>query len=293
MLSRLKQEFSRLRRRISGLPGQVIENSLIAVQATNLLPRKEKTDFKRLSKDDSHPGGYPSLMPYMERYMSLHLEREVSRLKKQILALCSMVEESCLKAIQSLEDNDIRLAQSVIGNDDQIDDLEILVEEECMKILALHQPVAVDLRYIVSMLKINNDLERIGDLSVDIAGHVINLQSKPTFVNPVDLKSMAEKVLRMVKDALDALIRLNHRAAYQVCSMDDEVDADCIEIQRALESAIQKDPHHVSALMDVYSMASYLEQMADHAKKVSEDVIYLVEAHIVRHRKWQPQQDKN
>jgi len=157
--------------------------------------------------------------------MTLHMQREIDRLKKSILSLSAIVEESVQKAVLAVENLDVELARKVMESDDQIDDLEVDLEEECLKILALHQPVANDLRFIIAVLKINNDLERIGDLAGNIAERTIALaEEKERIVAPSHFPAMVVGVEEMLKKSLDALVNLDLRLAAQVCRMDDQID---------------------------------------------------------------------
>ncbi len=217
--------------------------------------------------------------------MALHVQKEINKLKNAILDLSTMVEDGFQKAIRSMENRDVALAQKVMENDIKIDQTEIDVEEECLKILALHQPVATDLRFIVSVLKINNDLELIGDLAANLAERVISLSARPENGVPFDFAGMAHKVQGMVKNSLDAMVNLDTQRARLVCAQEDEVDTMCDEAYELLREAISRKPEHLDNFLDLLSVSSYLERIADHAKKIAEDVIYTVEGEIVRHRK--------
>ncbi len=215
--------------------------------------------------------------------MSLHFAREVDRLRRLLLLLCETVEDNLQKSVQSAMNQDQALAMRVIEKDRSIDDLEVDVEEECLKILALHQPVANDLRFIVSALKINNDLERIGDLAVNIAERAIFLSSLSLPETPYDFPDMAAKAQAMVRNSLDALLRQDVDLAKSVREADDEVD----EINRAMyeqiKASIRKEPERVDALIHLLSISRHLERVADHATNIAEDVIYMIKGKIVRH----------
>jgi phosphate transport system protein len=215
--------------------------------------------------------------------MSAHLTRELEALKSKLLFLGGLAEQSVRKAGGALQKLDSRLAQEVIENDHQVDLKEVEIEEDCLKILALHQPVAQDLRFVVSTLKINSDLERIGDLGVNIAERVIYLsQSAPTPI-PFDFENMWKLSLEMVKNALDAMVRGDLKLAKQVCEDDDAVD----EINKAMYAkvyaGIRQSPEHVESLIHYLSISRHLERVADYATNISEDVIYMIEGRIVRH----------
>jgi phosphate transport system protein len=216
--------------------------------------------------------------------MSKHLEREIEKLKKQILAISAVVEESVHKAVKSLEERDEQSARSVIETDSQIDRMEVDMEEDCLKILALHQPVASDLRLIVSILKINNDLERIGYLSVNIAERALFLSTQKRIELPLDFSMMAEKAEAMLRKSLDALVERNAGLAHEVCAADDEVDAINKESYAKVQEAIRSHPEQMESLIHLLSASRHLERIADHATNIAEDVIYMIEGEIVRHR---------
>ena len=216
--------------------------------------------------------------------MPQHLQREIERLKKKILSLSAVVENNVQMAVRSIEERDAGLAEKVIGLDSEIDQSEVDLEEDCLKILALHQPVAIDLRFIIAVLKINNDLERIGDLAVNIAERVQFLSSKPPIAIPFDLEGLVIKTQQMLKDSLDSLVNLNVKLARNVCQMDDEVDAINREMYDRVKDAIRTNPAQVDILIPYLSISRYLERVADHATNIAEDVIYMIEGQIARHR---------
>ena len=215
--------------------------------------------------------------------MTQHMQRELEKLKKMILALSAVVEESVQQAGQSLEKMDVALAEVVIGNDEPIDQMEVDLEEECLKILALYQPVAIDLRFIISVLKINNDLERIADLAVNIAERTLALVEEPRIPVPFDFAEMARKVQTMLKKSLDALVNLDTRLALQVCDLDDEVDALHKKTYQLVKDQIRKNPDALNALIHYLSVSRHLERIADLATNIAEDVVYMIQGEIVRH----------
>lgn len=221
--------------------------------------------------------------------MSLHLQRQIAGLKKMVLALGAQVEEAVCNAIEAVQKRDPDLAQTIIDGDAKIDLMEVDIEEECLHTLALHQPVAFDLRYVVAVLKINNELERIGDLAVNIAEQAIFLRRRPPVEPlPFDLPGMAETVRNMVAHSLDALVNIDVELAVQVRSSDDKVDAIHREMFRAVERAIRTDPEMVQAYIHLLSVSRNLERMADHAVNVAEDVVYMARGDILRHHHEQP-----
>ena len=216
--------------------------------------------------------------------MATHLQKEINKLKELIFSLIGVVEKNFKMSVQALKERDADLARSIIESDKKIDQMEIDVEEECLKILALHQPVAIDLRLIISFLKINNDLERIGDLAVNIAERAVILSSQ---VNPnmlIDFTDMAEKAQVMLRKSLNALVDLDSESANQVCRMDDEVDAIYRDMHEKVENDIRKDPERTEIYIQLLAVARHIERIADHATNIAEDTIYMIQGNIVRHR---------
>jgi phosphate transport system protein len=216
--------------------------------------------------------------------MTRHLRREIEKLKKHILTLCALVEESLHKAVKSLLERDEKLAHQVIKGDKDIDQIEIDVEEECLKILALHQPVAIDLRFIIAVLKINNDLERIGDLAVNIAERAVFLSTKEPVTITFDFPRMVEIAKSMLKQSIDALVNMDTALANKVCADDDEIDSLHREMYRQIQDAIRKYPERIECLVNLLTVSRHLERIADHATNIAEDVIYMVEGEIIRHK---------
>ena len=215
--------------------------------------------------------------------MSAHLQREIERLKKDVLSLCALVEDQVQMALRAVLDHDEELAGEVEKRDLDIDQREIEVEEECMKTLALHQPVAVDLRLIIATLKINSDLERIGDMAVNIAHKARDLVSEPPVEVSFDLGAMWAKTQAMLRDSIDALVSMDVEQATAVCRRDDEVDRMKHDIRVEVESSIARHPERVRALLRMLAVARNLERIADLATNIAEDVVYLVEGRIIRH----------
>jgi phosphate transport system protein len=214
---------------------------------------------------------------------------ELEKLKGSILFLGSMVEENVRNSMKAFNAYDDDLANLVQDRDNEIDRAEINVEEECLRILALHQPVASDLRFVVTVLKINNDLERIGDLASKIAKKVkvikkdsrVNLAK--TITIPDEIDEMAEKTVRLLKRSLDAFVQEDADLAYKVLLGDDEIDQAKHTIRRKLEEIQQQDPSQYIYLGILLSITRSLERMADHATNIAEDVIYMLQGRIIRH----------
>jgi phosphate transport system protein len=216
--------------------------------------------------------------------MAKHLTRDLENLQRDIVSLAAAVEEVLYKSIRSLQERDIDLAREVIHDDRRIDLQENEVEEECLKILALHQPVAIDLRRTATILKINTDLERMADLAVDIAERALVLAEPPHFPIPERLQRMTDLTTSMVRQALDAFVNLDPQQARRVCRLDDEVDRYNREIIQEILSVMRHSPELLEPGLSLFSVTRHLERIADHATNIAEDVVYLVEGEIVRHR---------
>jgi phosphate transport system protein len=216
--------------------------------------------------------------------MRSHLDREFEKLKKQILSLSADVEESVMKAVNSVVNRDPILGEEVIAADEEIDFSEVDVEEEVLKILALHQPVAGDLRFVLAILKINNDLERVGDEAVNIAERSIFLANHPLPIPPFDFNVMANKAQNMLRMSLDSLMNVDALTAKKVCKLDDEVDELNRMMYSHVQTAIRQNPEYVENLIHLLSISRHLERIADYATNIAEDVIYMIEGTIIRHK---------
>ncbi|MCX6998586.1 MAG: phosphate signaling complex protein PhoU [Kiritimatiellaeota bacterium] len=216
--------------------------------------------------------------------MSVHLQYEINSLKNRMLGLCALVEDDLRQAVQAVDRRDPALARQVIEKDLLVDQSEVSIEEECLKLLALHQPVANDLRFIIAVLKLNNDLERIGDLAVNIAERALFLSSQIRLDIPYDFSAISAKTQAMLRQSIDALVHLDADLARKVGLADDEVDALNREAFNRVTSMIKAHPDDLDALIALLSVSRYLERIADHASNIAEDVLYLVEGRIVRHQ---------
>jgi len=215
--------------------------------------------------------------------MAILMQHELDLLKKELLTLGAEVEERVKQAVQALLTGDRKLAEQVKGGDDQIDNMEIELEEECLKILALHQPVATDLRFIVSVLKINNDLERVADFAVNIADRALDLDSSMKIDCPYDIATMAELVETMLKMALDSLVERDTALARKAIQLDDDVDNLHRENFFRVKEAIRENLESMDGLIYYLSISRYLERMGDLATNIAEDVVYHVDGEIIRH----------
>ena len=212
-----------------------------------------------------------------------HLQREIDRLKRKVLALGAIVEENLRLAFQAIDQRDAAKARRVIETDVLIDQNEVDVEEECLKILALYQPVAGDLRFVAAVIKINSELERIGDLSANIAERALQLVDEHPVAVPLNVAVMADRTWTILEKALDALVRQDAVMAREVLVADDEVDELYAELIDELKGVIRADLEHLDAIVLLFSVARYLERLADHATNIAEDVLYMVEGEIQRH----------
>jgi phosphate transport system protein len=216
--------------------------------------------------------------------MPIHLHRDLENLQRKILAMAANVEETVEKAIRALYDRDMALAAALTEGDQEIDREENEIEEDCLKILALHQPVAMDLRRVAASLKINTDLERMGDLAVNIAERAYSYARLAHQVPiPPALRNMADLTTTMVRQSLDSFVRLDSALARRICRLDDEVDRHNREIALHLIRLMKESPDNVESGLDLFSVVRQLERIADHATNIAEDVVYLVEGEIVRH----------
>ncbi len=216
--------------------------------------------------------------------MNGELKQDIEGLKKRILEIASVVQENISRSIDALMRRNEGLAQRVIDNDVGIDDAEVAIEEECLRILEAHRPTAEELRLVIAMLKVNNELERMGDLAVNIAERAQYLATHPRVSIPLDFPGMTEKVQGMVRMSIDALMNGDSGKARKVCSLDDEVDTLTREMFIEAQNDIIRAPIHVWQYVHLMSAARHLERIADLATNVAEDVVYMAKGEIIRHR---------
>jgi phosphate transport system protein len=209
--------------------------------------------------------------------------RELDNIKKMILSLGALVEERVRMAAAAVESRDAEAAERVIKTDYEVDEMEVEIEEACLKVLALHQPVAVDLRFLVAVIKINNDLERIGDQAVNIAQRVAVLAKYREEKFDFDYAQMAEKAETMLRMSLDALVNLDVDVAFKVVTMDDEVDQIQKDAYDRIKVALKDHTGNIGYMINLLLISRHLERLADHATNIAEEVIYLIEGEIIRH----------
>lgn len=216
--------------------------------------------------------------------MSIHLQRDLQSLQQHVLAQSSVVEDMIRKACRAIRGLRPQLVAEIMAHEHLVDEREVRIEEDCLKILALHQPVAVDLRRTATVMKINNDLERIADLAVNIAERAQDLSPFPEFVVPEAFDRMAYLTVTMVQEALNALVKLDVEAARKVCLRDEEVDALNRGVIGEMRTVMRTHPELIEAALNLFSASRHVERIADHATNIAEDVIYLVNGEIARHK---------
>ena len=211
------------------------------------------------------------------------LEKELSDLKERLLTMGSVVEAQVARSIKSLVDRDNAMAAKVIEADHEVNRMEVEIDEECIRLLALRQPEAGDLRFITTAMKIVTDIERIGDLAVDVSERTLELNEEPNLKPYIDIPRMAKAARNMLKEALDAFVNRNSELAWSVLDEDDFVDELNKQIFRELLTFMIEDPHSISRAIRITYISKYLERIADHATNIAEMVVYLVEGRIIRH----------
>lgn len=214
--------------------------------------------------------------------MHHNYQKQIENIRTKFLTLGSLVEDRVRKSCSAFSSKDLADLEMVIKSDYEIDEMEVEIEEECLKILALYQPVARDLRYIIALIKINSEIERIGDYAVKIAMRVKFMFEHGNGVLPMDYRPMAEKVIAMLKMSLDALVDKDDDLAHQIFILDDEVDTLRDKAYEVIKERLRNQPDHVGALLNGYLVARHLERIADRATNIAEEVIYMVHGDIVR-----------
>ena len=218
--------------------------------------------------------------------MSRHLQRDLDELKEELLQLGDMVETAINNSLIALNDRRPELAEALIKEEKLVDEKEVHIEEECLKILALHQPVAMDLRFIVVVLKVNNDLERMGDMASKIAKRSLLLSSEdPIPTLPEFREVMPDYIRTMVKNSLEAMIKLDLEMARKVIEMDNTVDEINRQMYEAFHQQVIADPNTTQRALATLSVSRYLERIADLATNVAEDVIFMIDGEVIRHQK--------
>jgi phosphate transport system protein len=218
----------------------------------------------------------------MDRHVR-HFQDELEVLKARLLEMGGLAEDRVRLAVRALVDRDLTLIERVLVGDDTINRLHIEIDDRCFKLLALHQPMAVDLRSIVSAVKINTDLERVGDLAINIAEAAQRYVQHPPVKELIDIPRMATIAQAMLRDALDAFVRRDLELAEDVLDRDDELDSLKTQVFRALIGHMVEDAATIEPALDLVLISRHLERIGDHATNVAEDVIFMVSARDVRH----------
>ena len=215
--------------------------------------------------------------------MTMHFQREMNRLNQDLVSVGKQVEEQLTMAFNAFVQMDVTTARKVIKGDAEVDNVEVEMEEECLKLLALYQPVANDLRLIVAVLKINNDLERIGDHAKNMAEIVLQMAENGPLKVPENMIAIFEKTKLMLRKVLLAFVELDIKIAEAVLAMDDEVDALCKSQLPLQIEMIQHEPDYAGQHLMLLSVCRQLERIGDHASNIAEDIIYLLTGDIIRH----------
>jgi phosphate transport system protein len=215
-------------------------------------------------------------------------EEELKKLREEILYMGGLVEDQIQKAVKSLVDRDSELARVIIERDHEVNRLDVEIDEVCIRLLALHQPAGKDLRFITTGLKITTDLERIGDMAVNVCERALELNEEPQLKPYIDIPRMARIAQRMIRESLDAFVREDTDLALKVCKDDEEIDQLNSQIFREVISFMIEDPHTVSRAMKISSVSKYLERIADHATNIAEMVVFMVKGKSIRHVKELP-----
>ncbi len=215
--------------------------------------------------------------------METHFQKELQQLKEDLLKMAALVEEAINTAVQSLVKRDSGLAKKTFEGEVQINRMEIDIEDRCLKLLALMHPMAADLRFITSAMKIITDLERMGDQAVNIAERAISLNQEPQLKPYIDIPKIAEITQSMVKDVLDAFVNSDSKLARSVCERDDMVDGLNDQVFRELLTFMMSDPQTITRAVHLMIVCRCLERIADHSTNIAEDVIFLVDARVIKH----------
>ena len=216
----------------------------------------------------------------MERILDEHLEK----LKTRVIKMCSLVDEQVQSAIRAVEEESLELAKEVIEKDNKVDKYDNKIDKICQKIFALTQPVAMDLRLIMSSLTINSNLERIGDLAVNIAEYALMMQRKPDFIKQTKLEEMFKVVKQMLKDAIDSYIAGNETVAKLVIATDDQLDKLNFDNHKILIEIMKQNPDNIEPAVALLVMSRQLERLGDHCTNIAEDVFFIVEARLIKHK---------
>ncbi len=215
--------------------------------------------------------------------MARHLELELEKIRREVLSLAAYVEDIVVQSVISLETRDTEKAVKIVSMDQYVNEKEVDIEEACLKVLALHQPVAHDLRFLIGVIKVNNDLERIADLAVNVAKRTIYIAKEERVMLPFDLNAMSNEAVRMMRNTMKALFATDVVLARQIIKEDHIIDEMNRHMYQAIFLAIKEDPNRVAVYINYFSAGRMLERIADYCTNISEDLIYMKEGTIVRH----------
>ncbi|HDQ26664.1 MAG TPA: phosphate signaling complex protein PhoU [bacterium] len=215
--------------------------------------------------------------------MERHFDEELKALKKNILNMASMVDELTGRAIKALKERDEALAEEVEKADEVVDLLEIEIDKQCLDLMARRQPLAIDLRFITSVMKINNDLERIGDLATTIAHKSRILLKYPPLKPLIDIPRMADMVREMIKESVNALVERDSVKAMKIIEMDNEVDSLYVQVFREILTYMMENNENIKSGIELILIAKYIERMADHVTNIAEDIVYMIEGKTIKH----------
>lgn len=215
--------------------------------------------------------------------MNTHLRKDLDKLKERVLKLAGIVEENVGQSLNALNDLSVKAALEVIEQDKLVNEMEVDIEDECLKILALHQPVASDLRFVVTVLKINAELEHISDIAVNIARRIEFMESRSSEGRPINLEKMCAKIVDMLKQSVDSFVRGDEQLAIKVCQDDEYIDREHKNTYGQVSSAISKNPELSMSYVSYLMASRSLERIGDLCTNIAEDVIYMKRSIIVRH----------
>ncbi len=216
--------------------------------------------------------------------MERHFDQELADLKEALLRMAGLSEQSVAQSLKALVQRDDALARQVDADDDQLDQLQIEIDDRCVKLIALRQPTATDLRFVMMATKISGDLERIGDQAVNIAHRAEELNKEPQLKPLVDIPRMADIARGMIRDALDAFVYARPEVAREIIKRDERLDTLNHQLHRELTSFMIEDPHTITRCLNLMSIAHNLERIGDHATNIAEEIVYLYEARDIRHQ---------
>ncbi len=216
--------------------------------------------------------------------MERQIDHQLEKLKTRILKMCSLVDEQVDFAIRSIEEENLELAKLVIERDEKVDKYDVKIDKICQKIIALNQPVAMDLRIIISAMTINSNLERIGDLAVNIAEMYLSIKKKPAFIERINFNTMTALTREMLRNAIDSLIHNDPQLAEKVIKADDILDNYNIQNRQLLIEIMKEDKENIEPAVALLVISRQMERLGDHATNIAEDVYFIVEAQLIKHK---------